>query len=116
MGTNYYAEKSGQQTHLGKSSAGWKFLFMAPNPDHPREDALKDWINLVMDPTITVRDEYGSVHLKQEFLAGVLGKQAFHDHDDYDPDLFGPDREMFEYFRKDNWSIGGLNFTDREFC
>ena len=115
MGTNYYAERSGERTHLGKSSAGWKFLFKAVHPDHPRSDALEDWLKLVTNPAIVIRDEYGTLEDKTLFLALILNKQGLHDHDDYDPELFGPRREVFEYFRKDNWDIGGLNFTDVEF-
>lgn len=115
LGTNYYAERSGERTHLGKSSAGWKFLFKAVYSDHPRSDALQDWLRLVMTRAIVIRDEYGDLVEKELFLAEVLGKQQLHDHDDYDPELFGPRREVFEYFRKDNWTIGGLNFTDVEF-
>jgi|WetSurMetagenome_2_1015567.scaffolds.fasta_scaffold11064_4 hypothetical protein len=78
MGTNYYLEydkckKCGRadSIHIGKSSAGWKFLFQKiPG----KAESFPQWVYLLQKGTIT--DEYDKEHTFKEFLELVKSKQC----------------------------------------
>ena len=78
LGTNYYLEynkckKCGRSDtlHIGKSSAGWKFLFhKIPN----KAESFPQWIFLLEKGTI--RDEYDREYTFAEFLNLVRNKQG----------------------------------------
>lgn len=66
MGTNYYAfgphngvdgdDRSG--LHIGKSSAGWQFMFRS-HP-HLQITSFADWLSYLTRPDVEVSDEYGA--------------------------------------------------------
>lgn len=67
MGTNYYVNTPAcpnacehcsetERVHLGKSSAGWRFLLYA-EPEWPRDEAFACWVRRALSGPIT--DEYG---------------------------------------------------------
>lgn len=105
MGTNYYAVKK-QPTvfddgciHIGKSSAGWKFLFhdcewfhTFPQVKKFLEDNTDDYVIL---------DEYDEQHSIDDFLDVVAEHQKTENKDD------------FEYGVK---NIDGYRFREGEFC
>lgn len=101
MGTNYYAgpstspcEKCGHvveagsfpaNLHIGKSSAGWRFLFriQRPHPDLVLDTAKKWWAFLA---DRRIEDEYGHEVNLDDFKTKVKEKQQSprrYVHDDY---------------------------------
>lgn len=115
LGTNYYTKHLGKKIHLGKSSAGWKFLFKA-DPEWDREKALQLWLKRVMAETAVIYDEYGDKWPKHRFLALVMERQNQpHDHKTYDPAVWGPDKAIFDAYAHEYWEDGGFDFTDHEF-
>jgi len=65
MGTNYYArynicEFCGRydELHIGKSSAGWTFIFQAQE-DEITIKSYKEWIEFLLGEEIKIFDEYG---------------------------------------------------------
>ncbi len=85
MGTNYYAredtcEKCGvakNETHIGKSSAGWTFTF------HATEDirSYKEWLMFLSQKDIKIFDEYDREVSLEEFKEMVESKRsAEHNH------------------------------------
>lgn len=105
MGTNYYAVKK-QPTvfddgciHIGKSSAGWRFLFhdcewfhTFPQVKKFLEDNADDYVIL---------DEYDEQHGIDDFLNIVAEQQKTRNKDD------------FAYGVK---NIDGYRFCEGEFC
>lgn len=83
MGTNYYvnrglltslARREVRETrHLGKSSAGWRFIHKA-DPVWPREDAHENWLTVAASGII--RDEYGTMFTLKELLERIESKQS----------------------------------------
>ena len=82
MGTNYYVNTPScpnacehcsetERVHLGKSSAGWRFLFRAA-PEWPRDEAFAHWVRRALSGSIT--DEYGRECDLTELLDLVYGK------------------------------------------
>lgn len=81
MGTNYYTveddpcpccERPFERLHIGKSSAGWAFLF-APYPDLGLT-SKQAW--MVYLETRGIRDEYGSEIPLEELKEVIDGKQG----------------------------------------
>jgi hypothetical protein len=111
MGTNYYVRREGltEPVHLGKSSAGWKFLHRA-DPAWPREEARERWIELARSGVI--ESEYGLAESLEELLAFIDSRQRGHCHCvDNGPRLTGP------YFQEgQRWHADGYDFTAQEFC
>jgi len=84
MGTNYYLQEivdcdlgheHVRRTHIGKSSAGWKFTF------HATEDCTcyEDWhhsIRNAVDNMDLIHDEYGRVVKPEELLTIIDHKQT----------------------------------------
>jgi len=58
MGTNYYAESRVHgipiRLHIGKSSAGWKFLFA----EYDNLKSKAEWYAYLARPGVTIVDEY----------------------------------------------------------
>ena len=80
MGTNYYAKtnpcaacgESKTRLHLGKSSAGWKFLLQANGFDgYKTWSEMKEWLEDKI-----IEDEYGEVVSIGEFIELVERKQS----------------------------------------
>jgi hypothetical protein len=80
MGTNYYyivpkCPTCGNRDilHIGKSSAGWKFMFRA----HPEKEikAFRDWVRVLSRGDGHIEDEYGRKIEFYEFLRMVYYKQ-----------------------------------------
>lgn len=75
MGTNYYLRKICEhcgrydELHIGKSSAGWKFLFQKS----PLINSIADAVFITCFGNIY--DEYGSQITAKEFWDMVLEKQ-----------------------------------------
>lgn len=83
MGTNYYVNRGiltslvrrevRERTHLGKSSAGWKFIHKA-DPRWPQEDARQTWLTIASAGII--RDEYGTMFSLDELVRLIEAKQS----------------------------------------
>lgn len=90
MGTNYYHEAErlcphcnnetggGEQTHIGKSSAGWSFSF------HGTDDikSYQDWLN-VFALGGKILDEYGKYYSVGDFMTLVNNKDDGKKHYDW---------------------------------
>lgn len=85
MGTNYYVKQpgcekdgaQGQTYHLGKSSAGWRFLFQA-DPSWPKSMALVKWTKLAKSGVI--HDEYDQETTFKELWGFIMSKQLERSH------------------------------------
>ena len=82
MGTNYYVDlntcpicKRPEETvHIGKSSAGWRFLFQLNEKYYTDIKSLKDWLE-----GKTIEDEYGTAVAFVDFWQMVEQKQSEYD-------------------------------------
>lgn len=82
MGTNYYVEQTpcdkcgggGEDLHIGKSSAGWKFLFQ----QHSEKglNSRKAWGEFLHRPGSEIVDEYGVYWPVDDFFVMVDKKQS----------------------------------------
>jgi hypothetical protein len=125
MGTNYYVRlpeciqpcehcaKTGL-LHIGKSSAGWKFMHRAYREYRPSglnfylNDRIS-WLRLLdLGP---IFDEYGSEIGKKDFLAKIEGKQDGIPHNN--DDLRAREAGYLGY--RNDFSSDGYDFCDREF-
>lgn len=109
MGTNYYVHQArcacpcahcSQKTniHLGKSSAGWRFLHWA-NDSWPRDEAPEKWMELVKSGPI--RDEYDRPISMEELLSIIANSSSGKAH---------PTNRPFSF------RCGKLDFSRGEFC
>lgn len=84
MGCNYYAIMPGcgkacehcaeaREIHLGKSSAGWVFLFRAQE-NWSDTAALDEWLG-ILDKSESIRDEYGATVTKEDLFCKIISKQ-----------------------------------------
>ena len=115
MGTNYYAVRSRpticDPIHIGKSSAGWMFLF------HEQEDAwcdppiywhsfndVKDWLEqyVYKEHQFVIMNEYDEEIDYEEFFDMIENKQQL--------DKRNP--QNFEYCK----NVNGYRFSDSDFC
>lgn len=106
MGTNYYAVKKkptiNEPLHIGKSSAGWKFLFQEINKYNSFDSNLEihtfeQWKEfLENNDEIVILDEYDREVSIKDFLELVEKKQQ-EKHDEYSK------------------NVNGYRFTDRDF-
>lgn len=109
MGTNYYAVKKkpslyNRTIHLGKSSAGWLFLFRDNEEFHTYQQ-FKKWLeNNVDTGEYVLFNEYNEEVTKEYLLDLIDTKQKDTDN------LSNPDN--FSYNTK---NIDGYRFTDRDF-
>lgn len=121
MGTNYYVRTPGcseacphcsESTliHLGKSSAGWRFLHRA-DPTWDRPDALRLWEHRARRGPI--ENEYGQPITLDELMDMIREKQSGRAHPGPMPPGFIP--ELWDSFRKSDFTVDGFDFCDREF-
>lgn len=117
MGTNYYAAKNEPTTmapiHIGKSSAGWLFLFHeqedlwrdAPIVWHSW-DAIRTWLydNTVAKTNYVIINEYDEIEPYDDFVKLVETKQK-------DPDC----RDNPENFYYGVKNINGYRFREGDF-
>ena len=122
MGTNFYVklEKDNgdvEEVHIGKRSAGWKFLF-CNNPDHykPTKRDLNRFLVLHKD---SFYDEYGELQDPELFWESV---EAFNGGIDLTNDLKERTRRgefvgswEWEYARNEFFSDGLRFTTDTDF-
>lgn len=70
MGTNFYAHPAPEaEIHLGKHSAGWPFLFRAPDR-WPDKDAFVGWVATAC--SYPIQDEYGHEISFNELLESIM--------------------------------------------
>ena len=109
MGTNYYAVKKKpslykRNIHIGKSSAGWLFLFR-DNEEFHTYPQFKKWLeNNVDTGEYILFNEYNEEITKEELLNLIDRKQKD------ERNLSNP-----ENFYYDVKNIDGYRFTDRDF-
>ena len=125
MGTNYYAKLNIEKSitdalyispiakmaverfnlHIGKSSAGWKFLFQEQEIydyiEHSREpyylDSYKKWKNFLERNDIEIYDEYNKLIDKDSFFKLVEDKQKEVHPNQEDLDRYPPGCQTMEY-------------------
>lgn len=115
MGTNYYAVRTRptmcEPIHIGKSSAGWMFLFREQHEmwnDPPviwhSFTELNNWLKeyVVEKKLYAILNEYDEEISYEEFIKMVERKQV----------LDKNNEENFCYCK----NIGGYRFADNEFC
>lgn len=107
IGTNYYAVKKKprivevyDELHLGKSSAGWKFLFNECEQFH-NFDEFKEFI--LNNKEYVIKDEYDRIIQAQELLDLIERKQ--------NDEICKNNSENFKYSK----NIEGYRFSDRDF-
>lgn len=134
MGTNYYVRTTGCEDacphcaesvlrHLGKSSAGWKFLFRADSA-WPRHMAYGKWVvALAADINLggRIEDEYGERVPIADLMQLVEAKQGLRSHLDPRPEEEAVWRSRNDYglwksLQASNFECSGYDFCDREFC
>jgi hypothetical protein len=73
MGTNFYVRKGETSVHIGKSSAGWKFLF-APHPElyDQTRASINRYLKLNKE---NFYDEYGEKVDLEEFWEDIDWKK-----------------------------------------
>ena len=109
MGTNYYLVKNRPSTdsglHIGKSSAGWRFLFHKPSiwdVDKPL-NTFEQWRDYLKETTEAgthvIMNEYDEV-VSYEWLMELIRNKQTEDKPD-----------MFEYYE----NVNGYRFSDIEF-
>ena len=106
MGTNYYVVKKKptirEPLHIGKSSAGWKFLFQEVNKCNSFDSDLEihtfeQWKDFLKNNSeIVILNEYDEEVSVKDFLDLVEKKQK-EKHDEYSK------------------NVNGYRFTDRDF-
>jgi hypothetical protein len=82
MGTNFYQESEPckccgavkEKKHIGKSSAGWAFVFAAYEENTPV--TFQEWKEELQKDGYKIYDEYGKEYSTQEFLERVESFQA----------------------------------------
>lgn len=109
MGTNYYAVKKKPSVygvlHIGKSSAGWKFLFQEVNKFNSFDEELEihtfeQWKDFLLNnKDIVILNEYDEEVSVYKFLDLVKEKQQ------------EDNEENFRYCK----NVNGYRFTDGEF-
>lgn len=116
MGTNYYAVRNRPSIedpiHIGKSSAGWMFLFQSQNEKYHDPpivwNSFKQLCEWLQDQVIdksnyVILDEYDQEISKNDFIKMVIDKQN---------DPFCRDNpENFSHAR----NVDGYRFTDEYF-
>lgn len=124
MGTNYYVHtpacekacehcSAPEQLHLGKSSAGWKFLFQAEE-DWPREQAYSLWLERAQSGEI--KDEYGRTITLGDLLARVETKQGERSHTADDPEMRRVHGSaLYDSLRASDFECDGYDFSGRYF-
>ena len=95
MGTNYYVIKRKPSLHpsaihIGKSSAGWKFLFRGYldseegfNDEKLNIVSVEDWEKYLDNNELIILDEYDCPISYEEFFAMVERKQTEENEDNF---------------------------------
>jgi hypothetical protein len=94
MGTNYYAIKRklslhNYPIHIGKSSAGWKFLFRGYLINEDDQDdfvnikSIKDWKEFLDNKELVILDEYDNLVSYEEFFDMIEKKQLEENKDNF---------------------------------
>lgn len=104
MGTNYYVRKDRcvtcghqeEQTHIGKSSAGWRFCF------DPHFRTADQWREHLANREIV--DEYGRPATHSEFWEMVEGKQSLKVHTQDYPTDFYVDPAGYDFSTREGFS------------
>ena len=104
MGTNYYAVQKRPSLyrtmlHLGKASAGWKFLFHGYMNNDFTIKSIEDWKNYIRSKDLVIIDEYDTIVNRNKFFKMVEDFQS-----NENPDNF-----------KDAVNVEGYRFSFREF-
>lgn len=114
MGTNFYIRdicshcNRYDEEHIGKSSAGWKFIFQASKHENPEE-----WFTHLEANKDNIYDEYGRKEDLEKFKAFIASKKDGHDERSYH--IAYPDRPYIPYNEKTEYTIDGYRFSKREF-
>lgn len=95
MGTNYYAIKRklslyNSAIHIGKSSAGWKFLFRGYQDrewnygvDKLNINSIDDWKKYIKEKDLAIFDEYDEEISYDDFFEFVEEKQKEENKDNF---------------------------------
>jgi len=127
MGTNYYLQCNlsnkgdcHDQIHIGKSSAGWGFIFRAWTketdikklPDKLAIRNFEDWKRAIENKDYFIVDQYGNSCNKKTFFSMVAEKSHLRSHAKY----VLADPNTSRYHIPENWEDElGHSFSDREF-
>lgn len=115
MGTNYYVienycphcNRGDIVYHLGKQSAGWKFLFHAQD----NINSFDEWINFIKSRNLKIQDEYKRTINIAEFVSMVISRQ-----DGLAQDTTS-NGEVWKLVKDDYFVDAlGFEFCKREFC
>lgn len=110
MGTNYYLVKNRPSIdnglHIGKSSAGWRFLFHKPSiwdTDKPL-NTFEQWRDYLKETTVdkkthVIMNEYDEIVPYEKLMELIKNKQKENKSD------------MFQYCE----NVNGYRFSDGEF-
>ena len=88
MGTNYYAVKRKPSLyngvlHIGKASAGWKFVFEGYDDEEHNIRSVEDWKEYLKANDCVILDEYDQEVGFDEFFSYVEKKQEENNVDDF---------------------------------
>lgn len=126
MGTNYYLHtniceccKRHDSLHIGKSSAGWPFLFQGSGDyDEPEIRSYAQWRELMVQPGAKIVTEYGEEITFTEFEELVAAKQEYiksRSHVNITPEQAGRWYNAVDH-AKHNWlDEQGYEFSDNDF-
>ena len=123
MGTNYYIGLKHAEFHIGKASAGWKFLFQAQTIETSIYDpsnkvkfgfclelrSFKEVVTAIKELLkvgFKLYDEYCREYSLEEFIKIVKEKQSGKSH------LEITNKYNYLYYQDDE----GYEFTESEFC
>jgi hypothetical protein len=107
MGTNYYWIKNpcphcghGDRLHIGKSAAGWKFMFHAPEGVR----SYTDWLEILRSDRGTIVSQYG-----EEFSVGHFEEivEIKNDDSNENPSV----RDSNEWYDEDGYHFSGYEFS-----
>lgn len=119
MSTNYYAHlPNGDEIHLGKRSAGWRFAFHATEHFGTVRE-LTGWLE---NTPCVIRDEYSDPIGPVEFMAMATswGQPDGHQHGlncrcGRDPNIHGPLDSITRSFAQDEYTDGDTDWIRGEF-
>lgn len=101
MGTNYYAIGIGNDInlHIGKTSAGWKFLFQTI-PDQ-NLFCFTQWCEFLRTKPVAIFDEYQRPQNVEDFIQMVKNRQ----------DNALTSENMMNYLDKDGYNFSWGDFS-----
>lgn len=93
-----------KEIHIGKSSAGWQFLFNYNGGQYyTNKQSLLDWLD-----TVEISDEYGRIQTKEEFMDGLFDRKWEHE--------YAKKHKSASKYAEMYIEVDGLEFLDSEFC